>query len=232
MIVKSLVACLVLAVLLVGCRSAPAPLPAAAPAQSAEVPGIAPTTVPRPVAAPAMATPVAQRLDWSEFSFDEVITGGDQTIRSRWLVKNGRVRIETDATGKKVVSIGDPSSNTGYVWTEGESRAMKMSYEQFQEEVGSVPDPQELSRDAMQGEAAGADNVDGQACDVYEIVGSAAALRIWVSRSNGFPVRSEITSAEGTVTTEFQNVRRGNVPESAFELPPGMQVVDVPPRTP
>ncbi len=231
---RTLLASLAVAIVIGGCSPAPAGSPTTPPGQPAAAPTIAPTAVPTkvpqptaaPTAAPTQAPVALPTANWDEMSFDQITTIGDQTTQGKWAIKKGKIRIEMSVMGQQMTFIGDPDKKVGYAWTEGQNQVMKMPYDQFEQQTGAVPDPQELAKDALQGKVVGTDTVDGQACDVYEIAGTATTLKIWIAKNDSFPVKSEVNSAGGTITTQFKNVKKGNLPDSLFESPTGMQVVD------
>lgn len=229
MVLRTVLASLAGAVVLAACSSVPAASPTVSPTQpTAAAPTAAPTRASgatAALAAPTSASAARSAVNWAEFSFDQITTAGDQQMQSRWMVKKGKVRIETSMTGQQMVIVGDPDRNVGYVWTQGQNQVVKIPYDQFEQQIASAPDPEELSKDAALGTPAGTETIDDQLCDVYEIAGTAATLRIWVSKSNSFPIKSEITTSEGTVTTEFKNVKQGGVTDDLFEPPAGMQIV-------
>lgn len=202
--------------------------------QSSPLPIARPTTQPAPSALPATPvriapTPAAAALpvaNWDEFSFEQVTTVGDQKMQSKWAVKKGRVRIEAEIMGQPVIFVGDRDKQVGYQWVQGQNQMIKMSYDDLEQAAAAPPDLHELSVDASMGTPAGNDTVDSQTCDIYEVTGSAATLRVWVSRNNTLPIKSEITTAEGTVTTEFRSLKQGNLPDDLFEPPAGMKIVE------
>jgi len=51
---------------------------------------------------------------------------------------------------------------------------------------------------------------------------------MWIWKEKGFPIRIEMTSIEGTFIIEYKNIEFTDVPDSMFELPEGVQIVDIP----
>mgnify|MGYP001818998509 CR=1 FL=1 len=50
----------------------------------------------------------------------------------------------------------------------------------------------------------------------------------WVSKKLNFPVKVIQKGPQGESTVEYQNIKTGNVPDSLFELPPGLQKMQMP----
>jgi hypothetical protein len=160
-------------------------------------------------------------------SFDQVTTIGGQTTTGSMATKNGKVRTEATVMGQQMTILVDPGQKTAYMWTSGSNQAMKLSLEQYEAQSGNAPDPADLSASIAQGRLVGTETVDGQPCDVYESVEGTTTVKTWVAKSNGFPVKSEVTTPQGVIKSEFKNVKVGGVPDSLFELPAGMEIVDM-----
>ena len=41
-------------------------------------------------------------------------------------------------------------------------------------------------------------------------------------------MKVEVTTAQGTMTVEYKNIDFSNIPDSEFELPPGVQIMEMP----
>lgn len=200
--------------------------PAAAPTQAAE-PTVAPAPTIRPTEKPT-APPAQAAAAWQdEYSFDQVITVQNQPPQTAKLAyKKGRMRLEIQAMGQTVMFIAKPAEKAAYMWNVGQNQAIKLPYEQFEQQMPETPNPLDLGKDAATGKVVGTETIDGKPCDVYEVTSPAGTVKTWIWKEKGFPLRSEAKTPEGDVRVEFKNVTLGNLPDSLFELPAGMQVVD------
>ena len=238
MIGKTCLASLAIILFLTGCSSAPAASPTAAPAQQAAqaAPTAAPTAVPTkaptvaptkaPTAAPTAAPQAASAPSFKEFSFESTTTAAGQTVQANMAFKNGKMRIDATIMGQQTSMIIDQAAKTAIMWTAGQNQAMKMPMDQAQQQTGAVPDVQNLTSDSNR-KLVGTETVDGQLCDVYESTDGDIKSKTWISKSNGFPVKSEVTTPAGVVTSVYKNFKTGGVADNLFELPAGMQVMDL-----
>jgi outer membrane lipoprotein-sorting protein len=69
--------------------------------------------------------------------------------------------------------------------------------------------------------------VDGKVCLVVEYSYGGAKIKSWIWKEHGFPVRTETTTADGTTIIEFKNIDFGNIPDSMFEIPAGVQIIEM-----
>ena len=79
-------------------------------------------------------------------------------------------------------------------------------------------------------ERIGAETVDGFACDIYRFTDPEAGgtITAWVWKEKMFPIRFEIEGADGNMLVELSNLQLGtNIPDAAFQLPDGVQVMDM-----
>jgi hypothetical protein len=72
--------------------------------------------------------------------------------------------------------------------------------------------------------------MSGVVCEVYQFTdaNSGAATTVWLDKQKQFPVKMIQDTPQGPVTAEFSNVQLGvAIPDSAFMLPAGAQVMDM-----
>ncbi len=213
--------------------SAPSPV---AKATEAPQTTAAPTEAPKPTAtatarpAPtqqATATAVA-KADFGEMSFEQVVTVPDAPQQSmKMYVKQDKMRIEVQAEGQQMIWIVDDAAKVAYMWLPAQNAAMKVGLAQFEAQLGSEPEVDVIANEALAGKVVGTETVDGKVCDVYEYETDGGKAKAWIWREKGFPLRTEVTTASGKVVSEMKNVQFGNVPDNLFQLPAGVQVMDL-----
>ena len=74
----------------------------------------------------------------------------------------------------------------------------------------------------------GSEVVDGKDCWVVEASAEGVSTKYWIWKEKGFPVKVEVDTAEGKTTMEYKNIDFGNIPDSEFELPAGVQIMEMP----
>lgn len=228
--VRVVVASIIVAIVLAGCGSAPSAAPTAAPPSTSVSPTAAPTVPPTkaPTAAPTAASqPATSPIpSFQEYSFESTTDMAGQTTTATMLFKNGKFRMDASAMGRQTVMISDQATKVAYMWVVGQNQATKLAYDQFEQQAGSSSGMQVLT-DPSKRKLLGSETVDGQPCDIYEITIVGGTMKIWLAKANGFPVKSEMNTPMGVVTTAYKNFKTGGISDSLFELPAGMQVVDL-----
>ena len=242
MIRRTLVFWLVLSlgalVVLAGCTSAqPSPTDVAqAPASAARAteastqapaPTAAPTKGPVPTAAPTKAPAKVVTPDLGEVSFEQVVTvpnAPPQTIKM--YIKRQNMRLEMEADGEDLVWLVNGQEQAAYMWMRDQNVAMKMSMAQFEDQQTLDVDVAEVGERAASGKLLGSETIDGKECDVYEYTADEGTAKTWIWREKGFPLRTEVTTPQGKVTSEFKNVQFGGVADDLFVLPGDVQVMD------
>ncbi len=71
----------------------------------------------------------------------------------------------------------------------------------------------------------GTETIDGKACLVVEYSVSGAPTKMWLWQDYGFPLRVETKVPAGIKVVESSNIDFADIPDSMFELPPGVQVI-------
>ena len=102
-----------------------------------------------------------------------------------------------------------------------QNMAVKASYDQTSkpatQEAGSIAgyNPKNL----------GTESIDGIVCHVFEYNIDSNMAKMWISKDRGLPVKTEMTLTEGKIITEFKNYDFSDIPDSMFELPSGVQII-------
>ena len=123
--------------------------------------------------------------------------------------------------GITTVSIIDQDAKTMYTYMPAQNMAMKTSYDQAQEsatqEAGSITD--------FNPKTVGTESIDGKTCLVVEYTDEQSTTKMWIWRDRGLPVKMEMTTTEGKTTIEYKNYDFSDIPDSMFELPSGVQII-------
>ena len=161
-------------------------------------------------------------------SYDQKTTQGRQVTTGTVSMKDEMFRMETTMNGQMAVTIHNASGTYTYMPTEG--MAMKMpELNPSQQPVGHADNYQAYLQE-RHAERIGTETVDGHACEVYRFPDPASqgTVTAWVWTEKQFPIKLEYDGAQGKMLVEIQNIELGaNIPETAFELPAGVQVMDM-----
>jgi hypothetical protein len=83
----------------------------------------------------------------------------------------------------------------------------------------------------LQPETLGRETIDGEDVTRYRLVtsegGQSYTVLIWAT-DDGIPMRIEVSTAEGGFEMELSDLQRGPQPAELFELPAGIQMMDMP----
>jgi len=189
------------------------------------------TTTPSP--SPEPSQPSGDTLDdvlgrtsgIESVKFDMVMTGpGMPSMTTRVWLKGEKMKTESTMEGQTVINIIDHGTQTMYMYIPDQNMAFMVTYEQAQ---GSpVEDTMAISQ--YHPENLGTETVDGKVCIVVEYTVQDASTKVWIWEENGFPIKLVTVTDQATTTIEYKNIQFTSIPDSEFELPPGVQIMDMP----
>lgn len=159
-----------------------------------------------------------------EFSADVVTKTKGQTINSKMNYGGDKWRLETTAGGKKTISI--VRSDKKVVW-------MVMPEQRLYLEQKMQPEHQRGMTAKQNGEVSrkkiGRESVNGIAADKYEVTykngRKTEKMHQWIS-DDKWPVKS--AAVDGSWSTEFKNVSKGDQPDVLFSVPAGYNKMSLP----
>jgi outer membrane lipoprotein-sorting protein len=74
----------------------------------------------------------------------------------------------------------------------------------------------------------GTETIDGKLCLVVEYTVQGLSTKAWIWQEYGFPLKVVTETAQGTTMVEYKNIDFSGIPDSEFQLPPGVQIMDMP----
>jgi outer membrane lipoprotein-sorting protein len=60
----------------------------------------------------------------------------------------------------------------------------------------------------------------------YTVPAEQTTVKMWIWKEYGFPIRAEMTTSAGTTIAEYRNLDFSDIPDSLFELPPGVEIME------
>ncbi len=163
------------------------------------------------------------------YKYDTVMTApGESAITAKLWLKEDKMRWEGVYEGKNVVYLIDQSKQATYLYIPAQKMAMKMNFGEAQETVGESPTEQSGSIEQYNPTTLGTEVIDGKTCLVIEYANEAGKTKIWVWTKYGIPIRTETVTAKGTAVIEIKNIEFGDISDSMFELPAGVQPITIP----
>ena len=133
------------------------------------------------------------------------------------------MKSEMTVEGQAVITLLDMDAQTIYIYYPAQNMAMGMTYEpadSAMEEVQSIPDYNPT--------IIGTETLDGKECLIVEYTTEGETTKYWIWKENGFPIRVEMTTSEGKIVVEYKNIDFSDIPDSMFELPEGVEIMDIP----
>lgn len=137
-----------------------------------------------------------------------------------WLKKN-KMRTETTMEGQTVINLIDLDAKTMYSYMPAQNVAMRRDF-------AMAPKPPTENIEKYNPVVIGTETIDGKTTIVVEYTAEGVKTKSWIWKEKGFPIRTETTTAEGKVTIENRNIEFVDIPDSMFELPAGVQIMQIP----
>ncbi len=157
--------------------------------------------------------------------YDIVITSpGSDTQTTKVWVKGKKMRKEETTTWGQTITLLDMD------W---DARTMYMHYpEKWKDMVWKVTYvPAKSAMDEAQSildyntTIIGHETLDGEVCLIVKYTVEGLPSKMWIWEQYGFPIRVEMTTAEGKTIIEYKNIEFGDIPDSTFELPKGVRIM-------
>ena len=147
--------------------------------------------------------------------------GMPEVTMEMW-IKENKMRAEMTELGETIVMLMDYDEGVAYMYMPDENMAMAIPLSQAPEsaleEAQSIPDyDYTIIR---------TETLDGKECLVVEYTVEQATAKAWIWKEHGFPIKIEVTTAEGKIITEFKNIDFSDIPDSMFELPAGVDIME------
>jgi len=166
----------------------------------------------------------------TSFGYDMVITAPGQaeitTLKMWW--KENKMRMEGTFEEQSMVYLVDVGKQLAYTYFPSENMAMKIDMSKAQEAAGESPTEQSESVLDYNPVTLDAETLDGKACLVIEYTTEDQEVKMWVWTKYGLPIRTETTTTKGTTVAEIKNIDFGDISDSMFELPAGVQLMEIP----
>ena len=155
-------------------------------------------------------------------TYDQKTTLGRDTFESKVSMKDQLFRLESNMGGQQSIIIRNAEGTFTYMPAEG--IAMKTQLRPGQGPVAGA-DNYEQYLQSVEAEQTGSETIDGRACDVYRYSDpETGETTVWVWTEKMFPIRLRSAGMQ----TDISNIEVGAaIPDDAFQLPPGVQVMDM-----
>ncbi|MBZ9572275.1 hypothetical protein KJA15_03020 [Patescibacteria group bacterium] len=167
--------------------------------------------------------------DVVSLKYDVVVTAPDQAaITTKVWYKGTNMRVEGTFEGYTGVYLLDAGEQLAYLYVPAQNIAMKMDWSKARGTAGESPTEQSESVMDYNPVTVGTEVLDGKTCLVVEYSTETEEVKMWIWTRYGIPIRTEGTTAKGTTVVEIKNIDFGDISNSIFELPAGVQIMEIP----
>lgn len=165
----------------------------------------------------------------TSYKYDMVVTAPDQAVITTKMWRKGKkMRMEGSFEGQSMVYLVDVEKNLAYTYFPSENMAMKIGLGKVQETAGESPTEQSESVMKYNPVTVGTEVLDGKTCTVVEYTTETDNVKMWIWAKYGLPIKTESTTAQGTTVIELKNIDLSSIPDSVFELPAGVEIMELP----
>ena len=154
----------------------------------------------------------------SSLQFDVVMESEKQNMAMKMYFKGDKTRMEIDTPGQGTVTqiVKD---NKAYMYMPSQGIAISISLDEFKNKMVTPTMPQNVDLQIV-----GEETIDGRLCDVYQYTLEGQVYKAWVDKERKFVLKMQAPQA----TMYFKNVViNGDINDSLFEFPAGVQVQDM-----
>ncbi|MEA2039184.1 MAG: DUF4412 domain-containing protein [Thermodesulfobacteriota bacterium] len=169
----------------------------------------------------------------SEFSADIVMKGGPMPGKGKVWVKGQKMRQEFGDQAGKMIMIMD--LNKGYSWMLMPEAEAYIKNKMDTKGKGFRPENfAGMQQGQMQSQIKrlGTETVNGYECDKYLITFKderMGTMTQWFAKKLGYPIKMiNKSDMMGEVVTELRNIKKGNVQDFLFKIPPGYREMERP----
>ncbi|MDD4995103.1 MAG: hypothetical protein PHW53_01370 [Patescibacteria group bacterium] len=165
-----------------------------------------------------------------EMSCDLVVTSGEEPeYTAKMYMKGTRMRQEFELQGQKIVMLGDMATAL-YMYYPDKNTAIKTDLSESQDKTKNNP-YEYIDESADSTTIIGHETIDNKKCVVTETktgVGENLIIKkMWIWEKYDMPIKIVSTSGNQVTTTEYKNIEIGNQSDALFELPAGVQIIDM-----
>jgi len=159
---------------------------------------------------------------YCEVNITSTASGFEPYTMKEW-VKGDKLKMEMTIEGTTTIMIFNGQDM--YMYYPDENYAMKMTFGE-DDTYSSALDETESMGD-YDPILVGSEMVDGKDCYVFEYSAEGAGTKMWLWKQYGLPVKMTMTDSSGTTTMLYKNYSFNNIADSEFELPAGVEVIDM-----
>jgi len=160
------------------------------------------------------------------FSYDMVSTvkgpQGTMTSQGKLYVSGKKMRMEMETQGMKSIILYNGSGDA-YMYIPSTKTAMKTPMPKEKPADQWAASEQDLTKFKIVGH----ETIDGVTCVVVTTTENEGTVKMWLREDIGLPVRMESADDANKTVIEYKSYQVGPQDDSLFNLPAGVQVMDI-----
>ncbi len=171
--------------------------------------------------------------DIDSISYDTTSSnmGLPTTITKVWMKTKPvtKWKSETTSEGQTLTCIVDHEAQEAYMYVDWMNTASRLDITDYPESpIEDTNQAIEESIAAYESTAVYEEIYDGKECVVVEYSDEDVSSKLWIWKEYGFPLKVETNTPHGKWIIENKNIDFSDIPDSIFELPPGVYMVELP----
>jgi hypothetical protein len=162
----------------------------------------------------------------AEFSASMITKASGMEIPGKIYVKGDKMRNEIQAQGQTIINIMRPDKKVVWIIMPQQKAYMEMPITQeTQQKMMTLTEKQKAKMKKV-----GTETIEGYTCDKYETTmdhqGKSTTMYTWIATDLGMPIK--VVSQDGSFSTEFKDIKPGEMADTLFEAPQGYQKMKMP----
>lgn len=163
-------------------------------------------------------------------SYDFVMTAEGMNMTGTVWLSGKKMKSEMIADNSKMVTLVDGDANVAYTYNPEQGVAFKIPLDNNLK-TADTPDHFTKDVDAAKVKVLESTTYDGVKCKVLltQENDGKSQTKLWVREDYGIPLRVEVIEANGNknMVMEYKNLKVGAQPATAFQMPEGVEVMDM-----
>ena len=161
----------------------------------------------------------------ASLSYDVEMGSPEVTMEGSFWQKGQKIRMEGEVRGEEMVVIIDNEERVAYTYIPAQDMAVKVGLGEVEEVQESSIKRQSMELPEHQPVVIGVEIIDGKECVVVEYTVDEETTGImWIWREHGLPIKVEVDD----MVVRATNIEFKEVPDDKFELPAGVEPMQVP----
>lgn len=173
-----------------------------------------------------LATVLSRVDDVDSVKYDIELVSPESRAEMHFALKGDRIRSEMTYDGQQGIILIDTAAQTLYNYMPAQNMAFRMDSLMAQEILGNSLKEQAHGLLSFDPVVVGRETIDGMDCLVVEYSIEGYDNKMWIWERHGLPIKMETTTERGLVQATAHNIEFVELPDSMFELPAGVQIIN------